>query len=302
MKFIPTAITVKCARQALLGRKYSPNVLFGVGVVGVVGSSVLACRATLKLEDVLSETQNNLAIANSLEHEDYSDGDRKKDISIIYVQSAVKIGKLYAPAVLIGVASVGALTASHNILNQRNVALTAAYAALDKGFAEYRGRVIEKYGEDQDREFRYETEEVEVVGEKGRKTKATRAAPGAASIYARFFDQFSSSWSKEAEYNLLFLKAQQNYANDMLNSRGHVFLNEVYNWLGIDHTPAGAVVGWVMGDDGDNFIDFGIFDDKQGCRDFVNGREGAILLDFNVDGVIYDKIKPHKRGEIAWQS
>lgn len=302
MKLIPNAVTTKYARQVLLGRKNSPTILFGMGVAGMVGSTLLACRATLKLEEVLNTANYNLSIANSLEHDDYSEMDRKKDISIIYVQSAVKIGTLYAPSLLLGAFSISALTASHNILTQRNVALTAAYAALDKGFSEYRARVIEKYGEDQDRKFRYETEIVEVVDEKGKKSKATRVAPGAESIYARFFDQFSASWSKEPEYNLLFLRAQQNYSNDLLKSRGHLFLNEVYTMLGIEHSSAGAVVGWVIGEEGDNFVDFGIFDDKQGCRDFVNGREGSILLDFNVDGVIYDKIKPHKRGAVAWQS
>jgi hypothetical protein len=63
--------------------------------------------------------------------------------------------------------------------------------------------------------------------------------------------------------------------------------------LGIDRSKAGSVVGWVITKEGtgDNFIDFGVFDgDNPRARDFVNGREGSILLDFNVDGVIYDKI------------
>lgn len=302
MKLIPNAVTTKCARQILLSKKFAPQILFGTGVVGMVGSTVLACRATLKLDETLQETQNDLSIAHSLEHEDYSEGDRKRDISIIYVRSAVSVTKLYAPSILLGAASIGALTSSHKMLTQRNIALTAAYAALDKGFSEYRARVIDKYGEQQDREFRYETEQVEIVNSKGKTVKETRVAPGAASIYARFFDEYSTSWGKEPEYNLLFLRAQQNYANDLLNSRGHVFLNEVYAMLGIEHSQAGAVVGWVISKDGDNFIDFGVFDDTNSCRDFVNGREGSILLDFNVDGVIYDKIDEYKRGDVAWQS
>jgi hypothetical protein len=118
--------------------------------------------------------------------------------------------------------------------------------------------------------------------------------PDDPSIYARFFDPTSPSWSKEPEYNLIFLKCQQNYANDLLKSRGHVFLNEVYDMLGMERSKAGAVVGWLLSKNGDtdNFVNFGVFDGReQVARDFVNGREGAILLDFSVDGVIYDGIE-----------
>ena len=302
MKLIPNAITTRWSRQLLVGQMNSPRLLFGAGVVGVLGTTVLACRATLKLEEVLAQAQNDLAVANTLDHEEYSETDRKKDITIVYVQGTVRVCKLYAPAVMLGCASIAALTKSHNILSQRNIALTAAYAAIEKGFNEYRERVVEKYGKEQDREFRYATEEVEFMDTKGKIKKQRAVAPDAESIYARFFDQTNTNWSKEAEYNLLFLRAQQNYVNDLLTARGHVFLNEVYNSLGMDHSSAGAVVGWVISKDGDNFIDFGIFDDRDQCRNFVNGREASILLDFNVDGVIYDKIDDNKRGEVAWQS
>jgi hypothetical protein len=74
-----------------------------------------------------------------------------------------------------------------------------------------------------------------------------------------------------------------------------VFLNEVYRAIGADHTQAGSVVGWILSDTGDNYIDFGVFNGQDGdrIRDFVNGREGAVLLDFNVDGLIWDKIGKH---------
>jgi hypothetical protein len=294
MKFVPEVIGRQIARNSLLAQKASPQILFGVGVVGMVGSTVLACRATLKMESVLNDATEKLETAKSLQHRDYSEKDRSRDISLIYFQSGVKVAKLYAPAVIVGGLSIYALTSSHRILTRRNIALTAAYGALEKGFNEYRARVVEKYGEEEDRNLRYGTTQVEIVDPKTKKTKTvTRVNPNDPSIYARFFDPVSPSWSKEPEYNMIFLKCQQNYANDLLRSRGHVFLNEVYDMCGIDRSKAGAVVGWLLTDDGstDNFVNFGIFDDKTDrIRDFVNGREGAILLDFNVDGVIYDKL------------
>lgn len=305
MKFVPDAITMKVARNALLVQKNSPGILFGVGVVGVVGSTVLACRATLKMDEVLEESQKRIAKVHEFQSEAYDESDRRHDLTLVRLQTGVKIAKLYAPAIIVGGLSIVALTSSHRILTRRNAALTAAYAALDRGFQEYRARVVEKYGEEVDRNLRYGSREIEIVDpDTGKKSIVTRVGPGEPSIYARFFDQVSSTlWSKQPEYNFAFLNAQQNWANDLLRKRGHVFLNEVYDMLGFERTSAGSVVGWLMRRDGstDNYINFGVFDGAtQSARDFVNGFEGAILLDFNVDGVIYDKIESIGE-EVAWQ-
>jgi Family of unknown function (DUF6353) len=305
--FLPEVVTRTAARGSLIAAKNSPKMLLAGGIAGVVGSTVLACRATLKLEEVLETAKHDLETAHSLEHfqtNKYTYRDHQKDVSIIYTRTTVKIARLYAPSVVLGSASVAALISSHNILSRRNAALTAAYAAIDKGFAEYRQRVVEKYGEEADRNFRYGTEEVEIINEEtGKKETVTRVSSETPSIYARFFDQTSTCWSKDPEYNRLFLINVQNYVNDLLHARGHVFLNEVYDRLGIDRSNAGAVVGWIMRRDGttDNYIDFGIFNaDSDRVRDFVNGREGSILLDFNVDGVIWDKIDTPTEA-LSWQ-
>lgn len=294
MKLVPEVIGRTIARNALLAQKASPEVLLVAGIAGMVGSTVLACRATLKMETVLDEAKDKLETAKTLEHAEYSEKDRSRDISLIYFQSSVKVIRLYAPAIIVGGISIYALTSSNRILTKRNAALTAAYGALERGFSQYRARVVDKYGEEEDRNLRYGSEQVEIVDEEtGKRKTVTRVGPGDPSIYARFFDPVSSSWSKEPEYNMIFLKCQQNYANDLLRSRGHIFLNEVYDMLGLERSKAGAVVGWVLSKNGetDNFVNFGVFDGReQVARDFVNGREGAILLDFNVDGVIYDKL------------
>lgn len=304
MLFASGAIAKQIARGALIAEKNAPGLLLGGGILGMVASTALACRATLKMETVVEEAKDKLDTARTLQHDDYSESDRSRDISLIYFQSGVKITRLYAPAIIVGVFSVAALTRSYSILSSRNAALTAAYTALDKGFKQYRARVIEKYGEEQDRAFRYGTQEVEILNpETKRKRTVTRVGPHGESIYARFFDPASANWSKEPEYNFIFLHAQQNYANDMLHARGHVFLNEVYDMLDIPRSEAGSVVGWIKTNTGetDDFIDFGIFEgDTQVARDFVNGLEGSILLDFNVDGVIWDKIGRPIEG-LSWR-
>lgn len=286
-------------------QKHGPEILAGVGVVGVVASTVMACKATMKLNDILEESKETRDKIKEVESNpryeaEYSHEDAKKDLTINYTQTAMKIAKLYAPAVILGSASLGCLLASNDILRKRNAALSAAYMTVDKSFKEYRQRVVDRFGEEVEKEIRYniKAEEVTstVVTEDGSETTVTETVktmdPNLYSDYAKFFDEASPYWQKDPEYNLMFLKSQQQYANDLLKARGRLFLNEVYEMLGIDKTKAGQIVGWVYNPEnpiGDNFVDFGIFDmSKERVRAFVNGYEPNILLDFNVDGNIWD--------------
>ena len=285
--------------------KHSPEILMGVGVVGVVTGTVMACRATLKLNDILEEAQETRdkikEVASNPNYEDkYTEEDAKKDLTINYVQTGVKVAKLYAPAVAVGVAGVGCVLASHDIMKKRNIALSAAYLTVDKSFKEYKQRVVDRFGEEVEKEIRYGIKAEEIVetvtDEDGNETTVTETVktmnPTLYSDYARFFDEASPCWQNDPEYNLMFLRAQQQYANDLLRAKGRLFLNDVYEMLGIEKTKAGQIVGWVYdreNPNGDNFVDFGIYDmSKERVRAFVNGYETNILLDFNVDGNIWD--------------
>lgn len=297
LKAIKNKVTSKVGRQILIAQKNSPGVLFAVGAVGVGATVVLACRATLKMEEVLAEAEKNqqqIFNAQALETEDYSEDDAQKDRVNNRVQTAVKITKLYAPAAILGIISIGALTGSHVLLTRRNVALTAAYAALDKGFKEYRERVVSELGKEKDEEFRYGMVEREIAVDTDEgvavKTVKTFGKSNGRSIYARIFDEYSQNWDPTKSYNQMFIQAQQNYANDKLRATGHLFLNEVYDMLGLPRSKEGAVVGWVKGN-GDNYVDFGVFNGNTFMgQQFVNGDEKSIWLDFNVDGVVWDKI------------
>ena len=286
-------------------RKYSPEILAGVGVVGVIASTVMACKATTKLNDILAESKEQLeqikTVAVDPAYADkYTEDDAKKDTTITYVQTGVKVAKIYAPSVILCASSLGCLLASNNILKKRNAALSAAYMTVDKSFKEYRRRVAERFGDEVEKEIRYniKAKEIVTVDEEGNEVKETVKVmegadnPTTYSDYARFFDESCPAWQNDPEYNLTFLKAQQQYANDLLKAQGRLFLNDVYKMLGIDITKAGQVVGWVYDPDcpvGDNFVDFGIYDmSKERVRAFVNGYEPNILLDFNVDGNIWD--------------
>lgn len=288
-------------KMGLKMKKYSPEILVITGVVGMVASAVLACRATTKASKVIEEHKDNLNKINELvesnEVAEYTEVDAKNDTKIVTVQTGVQLVKLYAPAVAVGTLSIVSILAGHNITRKRNVALAAAYAAVDNGFKEYRSRVIERFGKELDRELRYDIkkEEVEevVVDEKGKEKIVKKTVnvidPNKYSDYARIWYEGNPGHTKDPEYNLMYLKRQQDYANDMLRTKGFVFLNDVYELLGFNRTKAGNIVGWVYDEknpNGDNFIDFGIYD----VPTFVNGDERSIVLDFNVDGNILDLI------------
>lgn len=294
MKLIPNPVARKFARQILIAQKNSPRFLFVGGVVGTVASTVLACRATLKLSDTLEEVEESVSEIK-IHHDNpafqYPDNHYRKDLVYIYAKGGAKVVRLYAPAIIIGVASVGALTTSHVALTRRNAGLTAAYAAVQKGFDEYRDRVKAELGEEKELDIYRGIVPMEIKGDDGKKMIVAGYDPNKLSIYAKIFDESNRHWEKNAEYNRLFIQAKQNYMNNLLLSRGHVFLNEVYDELGFEHTQAGSVVGWVYDKNGgasDNYIDFGMF--EAGNSLMVNGYERSIVLDFNVDGSIWDRI------------
>ena len=292
-------------------KKHSPEILVVAGVVGTVASAVMACKATTKVSAIIDNAKSGVeAVHYGLEHpeelsDNYTVEDSKKDLAIIYAQAGAQLIKLYAPAVALGALSITAILTSNNILRQRNLALAAAYTAVDKSFKGYRNRVVERFGEELDKELRYNIKAVEVKetveDENGKKKTVKKtiqvADPNVYSEFARCYDDGCLGWEKNSEFNLKFIRMQESHANDILQKRGYLFLNEVYDMFGIPKTTAGHVVGWIYDPEnpdheGDNFVNFGIYDlNKPANRDFVNGYERVIWLDFNVDGDIIHKVK-----------
>jgi hypothetical protein len=311
MKFneLSTAVTRGINKVGFQLKKHSPEILVVAGVVGTVVSAVMACKATTKLHDVLDDTKEKIdmfhqgakdgkvqsEVDGKMEVVEYTEEDCTRDITITYAQTGLKLAKMYGPAVLVGAASLTSILVGHNILHKRNLALAAAYTAVDTGFKQYRGRVVERLGEKMDKELLYnlKAKEVEetVVDEKGKektvKTTVEVADPTALGYYTFVFDETSNSWQRDAEANKFFLLRQQDWANEKLKSRGYLFLNEVLEMVGIQPCRAGQTVGWMLDGDGDGYIDFGIFDIRlEANRNFVNGLEKSIWLNFNVDGDI----------------
>lgn len=289
-------------------KKNSPEILLGAGIVGFVGTIVLACRATCRADEVLEfhrrkikdiEDAKEIADADPEGEMSYDVEIYRQDKAIRYLKTTGNLAKLYAPTIAVGALSLACILTSRNIMQKRYLGVVAAYNGLSAAFEEYRKRVRDEYGEGLDKHFRYGTtyEELPVYDENGKKTKEKEqvektetgmVVPNDDSC--RFFDSSNPNWDKNPTFSMMWLRGQQNILNDILHTRGHVFLNEVYDALGFPHTPQGAVLGWIDGE-GDDCIDFGLYDpNKESVRRFVNGVDNVIMLEFNHDGVIWDKI------------
>lgn len=289
-------------------KKNSPEILLGAGIVGFVGTIVLACRATCRADEVLEFHRRKIKDINDAK--EIADADPegemsydveiyRQDKAIRYLKTTGNLAKLYAPTVAVGTLSLACILTSRNIMQKRYLGVVAAYNGVSAAFEEYRKRVRDEYGEGLDKHFRYGTtyDELPVYDENGKKTKEKEQVEKTdtgmvmpTDDSCRFFDSSNPNWDKNPTFSMMWLRGQQNILNDILHTRGHVFLNEVYDALGFPHTPQGAVLGWIDGE-GDNCIDFGLYDpNKENVRRFVNGVDNVIMLEFNHDGVIWDKI------------
>ena len=297
----------KFGRLGLQLQKVSPELLFVAGTVAVVGGVVLACRSTLKVDSILDKSKTDLDhIAETVENEPeeaYSNDDATKDRAKVYVTTAIDLTRVYLPAITTVGLGIACFAASHNIQHQRIAGLAAAYKTVESGLKSYRGRVETEIGSDREKEVYYgshkeKIETIETDPETGKEKKVKKEIHviednGLPSEFAVFYDESCDSWQRSMDYNMDYLKMQQSYFNDRLHLMGHVMLSEVFDALGIDRTPASLVTGWLDNGDGDNYIDFGLTDYFYNGRygqDYVNGATQSILLDFNVDGVIWDKI------------
>lgn len=281
--------------SVLKTKRSSPQLFFGVGIVGAITGTVLACKATLRLPEVLEDFEEELTELKEIGdrrvesfEDNYSENDLKKDVMYVYGKNTLEVAKLYAPAAAVGSIAIASLTGSHVALKRRNASLTAAFAGVATAYEEYRKRVSTELGKERELDIYHAADNRIIHNPEGTTEVIKVVDPNRWSPYARVFDESCSAWEKGVGVNRIYVQAAQNYFNSRLQVRGHVWLNEVYDHFGFEHTREGAIVGWLIGSDGDNYIDFGMFDAYN--ADFVNGAERSIILDFNVDGVIFDKL------------
>ena len=300
----------------------SPVILVTLGVAGLIGGTVLAVKSSrnnkdiydeytddmesleLKTEEALEEYNNDKAeeeqIATLLPSTDerfkedmFSLEDYKRIKKQIAMTATRKYLSNYWKVIVLDTASVVCIVAGFRIIAKRYAALAIAYTTLDTTFKEYRKRVAKEVGKEKEEELYYDYKvELKKIKDKDGKTKEVKTLKinsNNISQYARFFDKSSTEWSDQQNLNRVFLQQQQKTWQRILETRGHVFLNEVLDALGLTRVPEGQVVGWKYNsENGDNYISFGLFNDYN--REAINANKNEFLLDFNVDGIILNEI------------
>lgn len=310
---IPVKFSRFLGMTKLKVQKHSPEILLVSGLTGFVGTVVLACRATTKLPELVEDHEKMMDDVHLMEEDIEHDAtdETPKDLQKAKVRAYTTIAKdyicLYGPSVSLGLASGACIVGSYSVEKKRYTGLLGAYNGAMAAFETYRQRVREELGDEADQRFRYGWKKEQLVGEttdeKGKKKKTKEDIltldGGEPSQYARVFEHYirdgvpNPNWYDDPFFTMQFLKVQESRFNGLLNTRGYVFLNEVYDALGFDMTKEGALVGWVQNPPSEpsNYISFGLYDirDPQKRR-FINQQGNAVLLDFNVDGVIIDLI------------
>lgn len=273
-----SVVTRLAGRVGLTLSKHAPTIMVVSGTAGMIGTAVLASRATLKLEETLAPNAKLLEDIKTAERlPDYSEKDALQDRTKVYTRIVMSVGRLYAPTIIVGGASIALILGGHGLMLKRMSTLSAAYATLQESYSKLQ---------------KVDSDSVEELEERDQVVVQNRMSP-----YAQYWGPGCSEWSKDPEMSMMTLQAVQNWMNDLLISRGHVFLNEVCDQLGLERTPAGQIVGWIYDSDsdahGDNYIEFmhrAATEEVVVSNDPDHPLATAWWLDFNVDGVIYDQL------------
>jgi hypothetical protein len=294
MKFVPNSITRLGARSALKVSKNSPTILVVAGVVGLGATAVLAAKSSRKADAVIQEHKSVREAIGEVPSKEVAGKEERKAAQVrvleLYYHTGFELTKVYGPAIALGVVSAGSVLWGHKILKGRHVATLAAYSGLSEQFAAYRGRVAKTLGEKAERDiydgaFGEYVEDPDHKGEYKLQPNWSESDEEKLRYCRPWFDEVNVHWSRDPEINYFFLKGVQSHMNDLLNIRGHLFLNEVLDALHMDRSKEASVMGWVRDNpDGDSFVDFGFMtgDDPQTVA-FRNKMEARVRLNFNVD-------------------
>ncbi len=295
----------------------SPELLIGAGVVGLVGAAVVAVRRGVRWHSAAkAEIVHDLETIKKAEvSPQYTREDKVQDYARVIGKGVWSFTQIYGPSVAAGVASVVSILAGTGVLKGRLAAMTSAAATAQAALERYRSRVREKLGEDADYEFAYEVsaKKAKIKHEDGIKESLVtyHLVPSsgewmAASPYSRLWDENAMEWCANRDIQFLTLRSLENHFNRELDVRGVVFLNDVYKALGLPMSKDAALVGWIKDYTkpkmaklaaelgrvpGDGVISFGVFENESpSARAYLAGDNNRVVLDFNVDGVIYDLI------------
>lgn len=293
-------------KALIVGKKHAPEICFGLGVAGFVGTIAGTVHATNQTHEILEKKENLEEVCNECLENKNGNYTRKiydEDIKRIRRETRKRLFKAWWPVGTLGAGSVISFFSGFRILNGRYLGAAAAYKTLEAGYERYRQKVIERFGAEVDQELmdiqaseiqkmlKKEEEQQKADDEKGKKKK--KALEQGNSIV--LFDDRSEHWRRYwiPDMVLDYLSVKENECNDKRKINGIIFENEVRDILGVERTSEGQVLGWK-----DKPVDFGLFNGSdiavKRCRNVLSiERNGDIHVPIQLEpeGIMFDRIK-----------
>lgn len=239
-------------QSQLFFKRNAPTILTVLGGAGIVVTSVMAVKATPKALEILEEAKE----------------EKGEDLTPIEIVKAA--GPVYIPTVIIGVSTLACVFSANALNKRQQAALSSAYALIDSSFKEYKGKLKELYGEETHNNvvnaIAVEKAEDMCIRNSYMCGTCSLSEEASDSEPRLFYDMHSGRYFEStieqvlnAEYHL-----NRNYI-----LRGYAYLNELYEFLGIEETDYGSVMGWAPHDDGMYWIEFNhrkvVMDDGLEC-------------------------------------
>lgn len=289
MKYVPNVITRTVGRTVLRTKANSPTILFVAGVVGMGTTVVLACKATMKVEGILTDHEKDMMEIGRMENRangnltNRQEEEFRKERQHVSLRTTSRMIRIYTPTAVAGVITIACLTTSHRQLVSRNAQLTAAYVTLQRFLESYRGRVRQEIGEEKERDVYYASTPVTLAEDTPNGPKKVYGSkPGMRSPYSQVFDDSNHNFQESSTYNEHWFRIQEDMLTNKLRAQGHLFLNEVYDRLGLPRTPTGQLCGWAIPHpESDDFVEIKFFP--------MHDYNGSYMLDFNAAGHVLNQ-------------
>lgn len=295
------------AKVKFFGSKNAPELLLIGGIVGIVISEIGIGIAATKVEPINKKAKKNLNKIH-MKADVVIDGEQvtgvvidpefneKKEITKVYAQTSLAYVKLFGPFVLTTVASFAAICKSHSIMRDRNIQLAAAYTILDRSFREYRKRVSDKFGEEEEYKIRHNVQDTisTTIDEDGNEVTTVVGQTGMWAndeMFGFFFTEGCYGWSKNPMYNRDFIQGRERWWKTILDVNEFVTVNDIRKDFGKKPTKAGAMWGWKKEKNGTEptaIIDFGLFDKTPLNKSFMDGESTDCYISLQNVTYIFD--------------
>lgn len=244
--------------------KRSPEILTGIGIAGMITTTVLAVKATPKAIRML-EVERDLKKGAS---------DWNEDISLTPIETVKATWKCYIPAVVTGTISIACLIGAGSVHTRRTAALATAYKLSETALSEYKEKVIETIGEKKEQIIKEKIDKDHVDKKPVSKSEVIITKKGNTLCYDYLSDRYFES-------DIDQIKKVENALNKQIlhDLCGYVSLNEFYDELGLNHIGVGDDIGWNVDRLIDIRISSQIADDGRPC--IVVCHENAPFYEYN---------------------